>query len=232
MVRFSYYAVEDWTLDNWGEYLIAGHKAGDMYYYDPTGGSQYFAVINNAPIVNEGYFVAMPERQIICYGSTFNGIQDPLLVRWCDIGNFTSWVGTVTNQAGSFRIPKGSRIVGGMQGPQQEPPARPRTLRHILLSPSPLPCPVRVLTRIRRPKRPSARLKPRSWAIPRLPAPNPRRPWLRSARPGPWPPVARRWPLAFSRRAPRNLSSRPTSANRKPTRPSSPGAMRVPSRRS
>jgi hypothetical protein len=61
----------------------------------------------------------MPQRQIVAYGSTFNGIKDPLLVRWCDIGNFTSWVGTVSNQAGSFRIPKGSRIVSGLQGPQQ-----------------------------------------------------------------------------------------------------------------
>lgn len=119
VIRFAYYEVEDWTLDNWGEYLIAGHKGGDIFYFDPTGGGQYFSVVPNAPIVNEGYFVAMPERQIIAYGSSFTGIQDPLLVRWCDIGNFTSWIGTVVNQAGSFRIPKGSRIVGGMQGPQQ-----------------------------------------------------------------------------------------------------------------
>jgi hypothetical protein len=61
----------------------------------------------------------MPERQIVAYGSTFSTIQDTMLVRWCDVADFTDWVATVVNQAGSYRIPKGSRIVGGMQGPQQ-----------------------------------------------------------------------------------------------------------------
>jgi hypothetical protein len=109
----------DWSLDNWGEYLIANPVIGPIYYWNPSDGGQYSNIVPNAPTVNEGCFVAMPERQIIAYGSTFTGIQDPLLVRWCDTSNFTSWVGTVSNQAGSFRIPKGSRIVGGIQGPQQ-----------------------------------------------------------------------------------------------------------------
>jgi hypothetical protein len=109
----------DWALDNWGEYLIASPHYGEIFYWNPSDTSGHAAVVPNAPLVNEGFFVAMPERQIIAYGSTFTGFQDPLLVRWCDVGNFTNWVGTVTNQAGSFRIPKGSKIVGGLQGPQQ-----------------------------------------------------------------------------------------------------------------
>jgi hypothetical protein len=92
---------------------------GVISYWNPAGGSSRCEVMPNAPLVNEGMFISMPERQVIAYGSTFNGIQDPLLVRWCDVGNFSSWVGTVTNQAGSYRIPKGSMIVGGLQGPQQ-----------------------------------------------------------------------------------------------------------------
>lgn len=117
--RFGFTAATDWTLDNWGELLIANPENSEIFYWSPTDGGQSSVVVPNAPKVNEGCFVAMPQRQIIAYGSTFTGIKDPLLVRWCDIGNFTSWVGTVTNQAGSFRIPKGSRIVSGLQGPQQ-----------------------------------------------------------------------------------------------------------------
>lgn len=109
----------DWSLHNWGEYLVSLPRNGEIFYWNPKDISGHAVVIPNAPLVNQGCFVAMPERQIIAYGSTFTGIQDPLLVRWCDIGNFTSWVGTVVNQAGSYRIPKGSRIVGGIQGPQQ-----------------------------------------------------------------------------------------------------------------
>jgi hypothetical protein len=64
-------------------------------------------------------FVAMPQRQIIAWGSTQTGIPDPLLIQWCDVGNPNEWTDLVTNQAGSYRIPTGSRIVGGIQGPQQ-----------------------------------------------------------------------------------------------------------------
>jgi len=112
-------ASADWSLDNWGEYLIASPHMGEIFYWNPADANGHAVVVPNAPLVNEGCFVAMPERQIVAYGSTFTGFQDPMLVRWCDISNFTSWIGTVTNQAGSFRIPKGSKIVGGIQGPQQ-----------------------------------------------------------------------------------------------------------------
>jgi hypothetical protein len=40
-------------------------------------------------------------------------------VRWCDVNNFNNWYDTVVDQSGNFRLPKGSKIVGGIQGPQQ-----------------------------------------------------------------------------------------------------------------
>ena len=76
-------------------------------------------MIQNAPVTNHGFVVAMPQRQIIAWGSTFTGIHDPLLIRWCDVNNFDVWIGTVSNQAGSYRIPKGSRIVQCIQAAQQ-----------------------------------------------------------------------------------------------------------------
>lgn len=110
----------DWTLDNFGEYLVACPAGGAIYYWQPGGQFQNATLVGgNAPLVNDGIFVAMPERQIVAYGSSFTLAQDPLLVRWCDIGDFTQWEASVTNQAGSYRIPTGSRIVSGIQGPQQ-----------------------------------------------------------------------------------------------------------------
>jgi len=109
----------DWTLDNWGEILLACPLDGPIYYWSPTSGNPIGVIIPNAPPVNNGIFVAMPQRQIVAWGSTFDGIQDPLLIRWCDVGNFNQWVSLVENQAGSFRIPKGSKVVGCIQGPQQ-----------------------------------------------------------------------------------------------------------------
>ena len=110
----------DWTLDNFGSYLVACPAGGAIYYYDPNGQLQNAQIIGgNGPLVNSGIFVAMPQRQIIAYGSSFTLQADPLLVRWCDINDFTTWNATVTNQAGSFRIPIGSKIQAGIQGPQQ-----------------------------------------------------------------------------------------------------------------
>lgn len=123
----------DWTLDNWGEILVACPNnvasdpgqpdnyftGGGIYYYEPGTGSPVANIISTAPPANRGIFVAMPQRQLIAWGSTFTGIIDPLLIRWSDVGNFNVWAGDVTNQAGSYRIPKGSEIVGCIQGPQQ-----------------------------------------------------------------------------------------------------------------
>lgn len=109
----------DWTLDNWGESLIACPLNGPIYEWSPTSGSPRANTIPEAPPVNQGMFVAMPQRQIIAFGSTFTGIVDPLLIRWCDVDNYNSWIGTVTNQAGSYRIPKGSRIIQAIQAGQQ-----------------------------------------------------------------------------------------------------------------
>ena len=116
-------AASDWTLDNWGEILIAcpinDGTYQPIYEWSPTSGGPIATVIAAGPPVNDVIFVAMPQRQIIALGSTFTGIQDPLLIRWCDVNNFDVWLATVTNQAGSYRLPKGSKIVGGLQAAQQ-----------------------------------------------------------------------------------------------------------------
>ena len=118
-VSYGSTAFTDWTLGNWGETLISCPQGDGIYTWDPTTGAASSALISAAPVANDGIFIAMPQRQIVAWGSTYNGIQQPLLVRWCDIGNYNVWAPQVTNQAGSYTIPKGSKIVGGIQGPQQ-----------------------------------------------------------------------------------------------------------------
>ena len=110
---------DDWTIDNWGQVMVAGQVNGPIFTWTPNSGVTIGSIIPQAPAVNDGCFVAMPQRQIIAWGSTFTGIKDPLLIRWCDVENYNSWIATVTNQAGSYRLPKGSAIIGCIQGPQQ-----------------------------------------------------------------------------------------------------------------
>jgi hypothetical protein len=117
----------DWSFDNWGSILLAsprgaivdGILVSGIYQWEDETGAKVLSLIAEAPPCNDGFFVAMPQRQIVAWGSSFTGIQDPLLVRWCDVNDYSMWAATITNQAGSYRIPKGSKIVGALQAAQQ-----------------------------------------------------------------------------------------------------------------
>lgn len=110
----------NWSLDNWGEILLSCPKNGGIYAWSPDGGFAQARLVPAAPIFNGGIFVAMPEQILVAWASIASGEQqDPLTVRWSDSLDYTNWTVTITTQAGSFRIPTGSMIVGGIQGPQQ-----------------------------------------------------------------------------------------------------------------
>lgn len=124
-------AASDWSLDNWGDIFVAVPSGlatapsqavpigGPVYLWNPLAPSPVALALGLGPVCNAGAFVAMPQRQIVCWGSTFTGVQDPLLLRWCDVNNYNTWIAQPTNQAGSFRISKGSRIVSCVQVPNQ-----------------------------------------------------------------------------------------------------------------
>ena len=112
-------AAVDYTLDNWGKILIANPENGGIYAWAPDSGYRSMQLIANAPLANTGMFIAMPQQQIVVYGAAVFGISDPLLVAFCDVANFNTWTAAANNQAGTFRIPRGSKIVGGLQAPQQ-----------------------------------------------------------------------------------------------------------------
>ena len=108
----------DWTTDNWGQLLLACPEDGGIYYWDPTGGFGNMTLIASGPIFNAGMFISTSAQIVVAYGSTISEqigvLQDPLLVQWCDSGNFFDWTPSDTNLARNFRIPLGSRIVAGM----------------------------------------------------------------------------------------------------------------------
>jgi hypothetical protein len=110
-----------WSLDNFGSFLVAMPKDRPLFFWDPQGGFGAVRMIAQAPVLGKGMFVAMPQEQVIVYGASVDGqdYQDPMLVAWCDVGDFTVWTASVTNQAGTFRLPRGSEIISGLQTVQQ-----------------------------------------------------------------------------------------------------------------
>lgn len=116
----SQLAVADYYLDNWGEAMIAAPEGYPIFVWSPITGLQNASMITDSPLQNNGAFIAMPQQQVMAWGSTYNSLSDPLLIRWSDVGNYNDWTPSVTNQAGSYSIPTGSIIRRGFQGPSQQ----------------------------------------------------------------------------------------------------------------
>jgi hypothetical protein len=121
----SFPANSNWYTDNFGNNGIFSYTNGPIYQYSPPISTNLsvglLTIIANAPQVNTGVLVAMPQAQIIAFGSETiigSSVQDPLLLRWCSVGDTSIWLANSTNQAGSYRLSRGSRIIGGLQSPQ------------------------------------------------------------------------------------------------------------------
>lgn len=108
----------DWSLDNWGDVLLACPVDGPVYAWARYFGFTTAQVVSTAPFKNGGLFVSKPQQILVLWRSVQStGAQDNMVVRWSDALDYTEY--TVSNQttAGSFHIPTGSIIVGGIQGP-------------------------------------------------------------------------------------------------------------------
>jgi hypothetical protein len=115
----------DVTLDNLGTNGLICYSGGPLFIYEPpiaSGAIVVNAGVSSAPQVQTGILTAMPQAQVISFGSEVilgEGVQDPLLVRFSDAGSYSEWTASSENQAGSFRLGgTGSRIVGAIQAPQ------------------------------------------------------------------------------------------------------------------
>jgi hypothetical protein len=107
-----------WTLDMWGENLLANRRGGPIYEWRPSDGltDNRAEPIANSPDANF-ILVSVPDRHLIAYGATDPSTDeiDPLLIRWSDQEDFTEWDPAITNTAGDQRLIDGSEIVGALR---------------------------------------------------------------------------------------------------------------------
>ena len=106
-----------WSLDNFGEDLIATVLNGGTFKWDLSSGVGTRAVaIPNAPTRSRTNLVSTPDRHLLLFGTqtTIGGVnpQDDLLIRFSDQENIETYSPTAENTAGSLRIADGSRIIG------------------------------------------------------------------------------------------------------------------------
>ena len=97
-----------WSLDNWGEYLLACSNAdGKIYEWDLNTGNDGVA-LSNAPTSNKAMMVTA-ERFVFALGAGGNARR----VAWCDQENNTMWTPAITNQAGDIDLESSGTIVCG-----------------------------------------------------------------------------------------------------------------------
>ena len=109
-------SARQWSLDNFGEDLIATVLNGGTYRWDTSSGTGTRATaVTNAPTTSRLSLVSSPDRHLILFG-TENTIgnpatQDDLLIRFSDQEDINNYTPTAENTAGSLRISDGSRIL-------------------------------------------------------------------------------------------------------------------------
>ena len=106
-----------WSLDNFGELLIATIKNGQTFSWDPNSGVSIRAsVVSGAPTKSVMSMVSDRDRHLIILGTETSigntATQDKMFIRFSDQESLTTYAATSTNTAGSFRIDSGTKIVG------------------------------------------------------------------------------------------------------------------------
>lgn len=105
-----------WSLDTFGEDLLAIRNDDALYRWDLSAGtSSRAAKIAAAPETNRFLLVSSPDRHIFLFGTETtigtDTTQDDLFLRFSSQEDFNTWAPTAENTAGSFRIQDGSKIV-------------------------------------------------------------------------------------------------------------------------
>ena len=120
-----------WSIDNFGEDLIANVRAGGIFFWDFSSSSQRAVALssianaNQVPTLGLQVLVSDIDRHVIVLGadpmdgSVRSGAIDPLLIAFSDQENPLDFEPRATNTAGSLRCSAGSEIIGGLRARQE-----------------------------------------------------------------------------------------------------------------
>jgi hypothetical protein len=112
-----------WSLDNFGNKLIATINGGESFEWDsnPIGANNTRAtIITGAPTASAFSLVSTPDRHLIFFGTETTigtkSTQDPMFVRFSSQEDINTYAPSATNTAGTQRLADGSKIVGAIRG--------------------------------------------------------------------------------------------------------------------
>jgi hypothetical protein len=124
-----------WSQANYGQDLLINPRGGALYLWKVNASPTTYdrAVLlsstspapyttdTDCPSVCNAVAVSDSSRFVIAFGCNDYGASalDPLLIRWSDQEDYTTWTPAITNQAGSYRLSTGSSIVAQLQTRQE-----------------------------------------------------------------------------------------------------------------
>lgn len=95
-----------WTLDHFGQVLVAAYNGGSVYDWDPsTPGFGRAEKIADAPTDVRAIFVT--EERIVM------ALCDDMTVKWCSQGDRSTWTPAEDNTANIRRLSIGTKLIGG-----------------------------------------------------------------------------------------------------------------------
>ena len=113
------FELTQWSMDNWGEDIIANRRGNGIYYYDIDASSTpsrvAWVTANDTPSQVRSILTGN-KRHLIAFGcSVYGGDYSPMVVRWSDSEDYESWVPSATTTAGDVILTDGTEIVGAVR---------------------------------------------------------------------------------------------------------------------
>ena len=117
--------ITQWSLDNFGEDVIANRRKGTIYYWDadasttPLRAVKVSGATNSTPTTVNSIIVSPNDRHLIALGSNQfgttaspTGTFDPLTVRWSNQEDYTNFVPSISSTSGEVILTDGTEIIG------------------------------------------------------------------------------------------------------------------------
>ena len=112
-----------WSLDNYGQLLVATVRNGATYTWNPsTAGAleTRAAVVSGAPTTSLMSLVSDRDRHLFLMGTEETigspSTQNKMFIRFSNQEDINTWTPTATNTAGTFLLDQGNEIIGAVQG--------------------------------------------------------------------------------------------------------------------
>ena len=112
-----------WSLDNFGQQLIATIKDGKTFVWDagaPNPLDTRATLMTGAPTASRLTIVSDRDRHVVHFGTETSigntTTQDPMFIRFSNQEDYNTYEPTSVNTAGTFRLDTGNKIVAAVSG--------------------------------------------------------------------------------------------------------------------